>query len=112
MSGENGPDVSKVISILMENPGILEEISSLIKKREASDARDAENKEESAPPPAEVQISAEPVVAEERSQPRPRASNRRSELIGALKPYLSSERAKAIDSMMTIADIFDMMKAR
>jgi hypothetical protein len=29
-----------------------------------------------------------------------------------MKPYLSSERAKALDSVLTIAEILDLMKER
>ena len=36
----------------------------------------------------------------------------RSQLLCAFKPYVSGERAKAIDSMLAIADILDMMRAR
>ena len=52
MSDENksAPDISKVISILMENPDIIERISSLLK---------SEN--QSAPPtPEKEEIAAEP----------------------------------------------------
>ena len=42
----------------------------------------------------------------------PLGKKRRSELLSALKPFLSNERAKAIDSMITIADILEVMKAR
>ena len=34
----------------------------------------------------------------------------RKELLCALKPYVSSERAHAIDTMLSIIDVLDMMK--
>ena len=40
------------------------------------------------------------------------AKARRAQLLGALKPYVSGERAKAIDSMMSIAEILEVMKVR
>ena len=38
--------------------------------------------------------------------------NARSQLLCALKPYVSKERAGAIDSMISIAEILEVMKAR
>ena len=110
MSGT--PDLSRVINLIMENPALIEEIAALAKK---DDAR--EETESTAPPVAEAEaVSASvPTATGERISEVaavPRGRSTRNELLGALKPYLSNERAKAIDSMMTIADIFDMMREK
>ena len=47
-------------------------------------------------------------VTEERDNRR----NARSQLLCALKPYVSKERAGAIDSMISIAEILEVMRAR
>ena len=85
MSEGSTPDLSRIINIIMENPRLIEEIAALAKSGEQS---------------------SEPVAE------KAAVAGRRGELLGALKPYLSTERAKAIDSMMTIAGILDAMKAR
>lgn len=103
MSEGSSPDLSRIINIIMENPRLIEEISALAK---ASDEGGSASVSE---PPRE-EVRAEPVAAQ-KSEPRV-GTGRRGELLGALKPYLSPERAKAIDSMMTIAGILDAMKAR
>lgn len=89
------PDLSRIISVIMENPSLIEEISALAgKKDERSEKTDD----------AEVTASTERPPADLRS--------RREQLLSALKPYLSSERQKAIDSMMTFAEILDAVRRK
>jgi len=105
MSDNGNIDVSKVISVLMENPALIAEISSLVKKEEQSESVESTQVvAESKPEISEVSLPA--------SAPTSSIRSNRTQLLGALKPYWSESRAKAIDSMMTIADIIDMMKAR
>ena len=111
MSGT--PDLTRVINLIMENPALIEEIAALAKKDNAREETDS-----TASPVAEAEaVSASAQVpsgerASEAVVATPRGRSPRNELLGALKPYLSNERAKAIDSMMTIADIFDMMREK
>ena len=98
----------------MENPGLVEEISKLASKDQQSESSAAESEmpeamaeipllvPEKAKAPEEKPVSAPPLMAKAR----------RAQLLGALKPYVSAERAKAIDSMISVAEILDMMKAR
>ena len=105
MSEKESLDLGKVVGLIMENPQLIEQISALVnnKKEENEKIEDqTEAKEVSTPlPPPRDTYSAS---ASQRSN--------RAHLLGALKPYLSDERAKVIDSMISIADILDMMKAR
>ena len=95
----------KVRSEIMENPALIEQISNLAKGSDRSEQKnDVENEIVSNATESDNQVA---TVANN----IPRTSNR-SQLLGALKPYVSKERAKAIDSMLAIADILDMMKAR
>ncbi len=101
------PDIGKIIQLIMENPSLVAEISRLANsdsEKETSEAvaepsPPALEKAEAPVPPPTVQAAA-PVRA------------KRAQLLGALKPYVSAERAKAIDSMISVAEILDMMKAR
>lgn len=102
MSDNQNLDVGKVISVLMENPSLIAEISNLVKKEEPSEPTEKT--------PAATEVKQE--ISTPASVSIPSAKSNRTQLLGALKPYLSEPRAKAIDSMMTIADIIDMMKAR
>ncbi len=95
------PDISRIISVLMENPELIEQISALA----------AEKKEEEPTPAPPEEERTETVSA----SAKPEASSihsRREQLLSALKPYLSDERQKAIDSMMTFADILDAVRRK
>ena len=41
-----------------------------------------------------------------------RPKKRRQDLLAALKPYISDERRKAVESFVTIAEILDMMREK
>ena len=94
------PDLSRIVSLIMQNPELIEQISALAKT-------DSDSKEggvvqtETAPEAKTVSVSAQPHIS---------SRGRRNELLSAMKPYLSEGRRAAIDSMMSIADILDMMR--
>ena len=92
----------------MENPRLIEEISNLAKGGQNLQSN-AESPPEVSEKAAEVTVSDEPTVTYADIKPR---KSRRSELLSAMKPYLSSERAKALDSVLTIAEILNLMKER
>ena len=106
---EQNLDLSRVISLIMENPALIEQISNLAKGQN-------ESTESRSPDITEEQVVKEEPVEEPKTvptySPMVHQRNNRAQLLGALKPYVSKERAKAIDPMISIADILDMMKAR
>ena len=102
------PDLSRIVSLIMENPKLIEEISTLAKK-DAENAKTKASLPEPAPSEDSASVSAEPTYTAKDGRG---SRERRSQLLSALKPYLSSERQKAIDSMMTFADVFDTMRGR
>ena len=92
------PDISKVISVIMENPDIIEKISELVKGTEDSAPQKADAAVNSAP-----QLTGAPVTERRKM---------RSQLLYAIKPYVKKSRADAIDSVIAIADIVDMMRRK
>ena len=104
----DGNDLGKIVSLIMENPRLIEEISNLAKgkpeekppHRAESEQAGSESEETAQASLGEAQITA------------PRNGRNRSQLLGALKPYVSVERAQAIDSMLSIVEILDAMKGR
>lgn len=108
MSEQESLDIGKVIGLIMENPGLIEQISNLARQK---DYTPEDQPKES---PTEVQKAEQAAVttAKPSYASSPHSRGNRAQLLGALKPYVSVERAKAIDSMMSIADILEMMKAR
>lgn len=110
MSEQENLDLSKVIGLIMENPQLIEQIASLAKPTADKPPQTQEI--------AEVKDEADTVeevtetVAQPTYTPVVNQRHNRAQLLGALKPYVSKERAKAIDSMISIADILDMMRTR
>ena len=92
------PDLSKIINVIMENPALVEEIRSMVRKSEAEDR-------ESEP---QIEGPGENSTAEEEdtqtTYPKSKAS-RRNDLLRAMRPYVSEQRGRAIESMISIADI-------
>lgn len=108
MAENESLDLSKVVNLIMENPKLIEGISALAKgdKNIPREATESSAPEES----YEEKVALKPkdvAYAGERPQ-----RNRRNELLFAMKPYLSKERARAIDSVLTIVDILGVMKER
>lgn len=100
-------DISKIIGIIMENPDIIEKIKAL------ADKSDSQTNEKSEPlPPGEQKPKAEAVSASADTEHRGAVKQRRHELLSALKPYVKSERARAIDTMLSVIDVIDVMKVR
>ncbi len=110
MSEAGTPDISRIIELIMNNPQLIEQISALARQ---SEAESVEPTAAEAPSPSEPEVS-EAAPASVPLPPPVYGGHReaRSQLLCALKPYVSKERAKAIDSMISIANIFDVMKAR
>lgn len=95
------PDLGKIVSLIMENPDLIARIQSLAKGDEGKEAANT---------PEQKEVETAPVAVSAPIAPDPR--DKRNRLLSAMKPYLSGERAKAIDSMMSVAEILDMMKPR
>ena len=85
-------DLSKIINLIMENPDLVSKI------RDLASAEQGENEE----PAAEQEMQEEKTEA---TYTPVSSENRRNTLLRALKPYLSEKRGKAIESMITIADV-------
>ena len=94
---DGGMDLSRIVGLIMENPKLISEISELVREKGQA--------EEKRVTPEEVATVTNPTPL-----PEPAPRERRAALLCALKPYVSEGRAKAIDSMMSIADILDMMR--
>ena len=96
-------DISKVAKIIMENPGLIEEIRSLIRPNEKS---------EQTHEPVEVKSEID-AANEEKAETAPKEKERRhTELLRAMKPYVSAERGRAIESMLAVADILFALREK
>lgn len=91
-------DLSRIVGLIMENPSLIAEIKALADGEEREAAKPTGKKEE---PESET-----PTMIEANAPPR----SKRRELLSALKPYLSEERCKAVDQMISLGEILDMMR--
>ena len=107
MSEGGGLDLGRIISMIMENPALVEQISAMAKGGQADSAPKIEPSEEAEQKVTEV---ASQVPKYQGSTATPKSN--RAQLLEALKPYVSADRGKAIDSMLTIATILETMKTR
>lgn len=104
MSDKGTPDISKIISLIMENPQIIEQISALAKNSEEKTSVTVQSESTEATAPDTSAVAAEP---------KPLINGRhadRTKLLSAFKPYLSTERKKAIDSMISISEILEAIR--
>jgi hypothetical protein len=107
MGERDNLDLGKIVGLIMENPQIVEQISALAKRDEEA-AKQQQSPSETQQSPNAVETNME--IREQ--NPPSTGRYERAKLLTALKPYVSNERARAIDSMINIADIIDMMKLR
>ena len=98
-------DLSKIVGLIMENPDLIEQIKGLSQKTESAEGEKEIEASESNSQNTDTEIvKANTEISDKRV--------RRKELLHALKAYVSEERGRAIESMLSIADILDMMKTR
>ena len=106
-----GAGLDELVGELAKRPDLLEEISRLISEKNAQN--DAYVPQKAVTNEAETTPSGEDSV---KANSTPQAPDfppgGRHRLLGALKPYLSSGRAQAIDTLLGISDIFGMFKSR
>ena len=96
---DGGMDLSRIVGLIMENPKLISEITELVREKGQTEEK----------PPAKEEAA--PVI-KQTPPPEPLPRERRAAMLYALKPYVSEKRAQAIDSMITITEMIDMMKAR
>ena len=88
-------DLTKIVGLIMEHPEIVGQISALLSPEGASEAaKDT------------AEVNATPTV----TAPKSERKSDRARLLGAMKPYLSESRARAVDTMITVAEILESMK--
>ena len=100
------PDLGKIVNLIMQNPSLISEISALAKKDE-EDGEISHQEEED-----ELNESQTPKEAKTPTSARVSKSERRSKLLLAMKPYLKEERARTLDTVMTIADMLDAVRSK
>ena len=101
-------DLSKIVGMIMDNPDLIEQIKRMSQNEESTEEKAVSDTD---PNPKDTRESSEGVDTYEQPQQN-NSRTRRKDLLYALKSYVSEERGKAIDTMMSIADILDMMRQK
>ena len=109
---ENGADISKMIGALMQNPELMSQIKSLMTGAQSTDDDANSRTAEKSEPAEQASIQIREPSASDENDDGAFHKNRRNELMRALKPYVSHKRAEAIDSMLSIVEVFSIMKEK
>ena len=80
----------------MEDPELIEKISALAKNEEKN---------------GDVSKKEAPVLATPTAVSSTKESNR-ARLMSAIKPYLSESRARAVDTILSVSEVFGMIKGK
>ena len=117
-------DLSKIIGIIMENPDIIDKIRSLAKTSEGTEDNDeiedsetvakihSNASDEKSEQVAEIKNDHNTAQHEHDQKAHRNHKSRCNELLCALKPYVSKQRASAIDTIISVAEVFEILKAR
>ena len=108
------PDISKILGIIMENPEIIEKIKNLSQKDDGADISPESEPEEEISVQTQPEQSAKAIETTSVTTSKNTVGNkkRRHDLLCAIKPYVSDSRGKAIDTMLSVIDVLDIIKAR
>ena len=106
---QSAPDISKIISVIMQNPTLISEIAALANQSTASEPKGEDEPVNEGKETASEVVSAPSEARVVSDSPVPKKRAHRKELLNAMKPYLSETRRGALDSVASILDILDVM---
>ena len=110
------PDLSKIVGLIMENPELISQIKNLASEKTDSESTLSEKTSISEPSAAKSEKSSAESPEKASGTPAPpeavNLKKRRRELLTALKPYVTEERSRAIDTMLSVIDVIDVMRER
>jgi hypothetical protein len=110
---DNAPNISDVINVIMQNPEMLGMIKNLVSGNQQEKTEEASvvgENSDLAPETASEEAAPTAILPSEGISAPDQKSERRRQLLSALKPYLSPTRARAIDSMLGFTEIFDVIR--
>lgn len=103
-----GPDLSRIVSLIMQNPDLIRQIEALAKENSestgeetAKDLQDSDFAEEKEEKTQAVSAAVQPNSRDRREK--------RTHLLSALRPYVSEKRGKTIDTLLGAMDLWDLI---
>ena len=106
MSAASGqsPDLSRIVSLIMQNPDLIHQIENLA-KQDANTEEENAIETKAAPPIPEAAESTQAAAVAQSTGSR----EKRMRLLSALRPYVSEKRSKTLDTLIGAMDIFDLI---
>ncbi len=108
MSSGNGqsPDLSRIVSLIMQNPDLIHQIEDLARQEPGVQASESEAE---APQPIQA-VQKEDASIPAAALPQQNARReKRTRLLTALRPYVSEKRSKTLDTLIGAMDLFDII---
>ena len=106
--GGQGPDLSRIVSLIMQNPDLIRQIESLANQNSEQKSNTNDNlsvgessREESKEKAASLPASVVAPIGSKREK--------RTQLLSALRPYVSEKRGKTIDTLLGAMDLWDLV---
>ena len=103
-AGGQSPDLSRIVSLIMQNPDLIRQIENLA-KQDAPPESDSEARTEEAPPITVAEESVPAAIPAHSLGTR----EKRTRLLCALRPYVSEKRSKTLDTLIGAMDIFELI---
>ena len=101
-SGQS-PDLSRIVSLIMQNPELIRQIEDLAKQDKENEIPENER---ALPPTQKEEMESVPTAA----LPLQNAKReKRTRLLSALRPYVSEKRSKTLDTLIGAMDLFDII---
>ncbi len=100
-----GPDLSRMVSLIMQNPDLIRQIEALARQDAEAPAEESAEKaqqgQEASPETTDIPVAALQASAKKREK--------RTRLLSALRPYISEKRGKTLDTLIGMTDLFDLI---
>ena len=103
----NQPDLSAMLSSLLQNPAALSMLSSLLAGGLGGKSPHAQKPEQCDEPCPKA-----PPLLPPCEPPHPKPTDDRACLLNALRPYLSPARCETIDSLLRILELMELLRKR
>ena len=98
-------ELSKIVGLIMENPELIEKIKNLMSEGDKKDYDEIE-------PVSQTEVKVAEPEPEKKHRSDTSEAKRRHELLCALKPYVSKDRQRAIDTMLSFSDVLQVFKEK
>ncbi len=104
--GGQNPDLSRIVSLIMQNPDLIRQIEALAKKDSENDESETPHTDSTDPMERAAADAAVPVTV---TPSRANKREKRTQLLSALRPYVSEKRGKTIDTLLGAMDLWDLV---